>query len=730
MKRPGLLRGEGRLAVRQAAVVALIGLALGVAFSALQLRRDYRESEEGEQRDVARMLAVMREPAAQASYNLNAQAAAVVVQGALSFEPVLEAGLRNDFGEVLAEGRNAALAPDPGAWWARFVSPTQEHRQALSYGPDGRRVGELRVLTSQGPRMERFIQGVWHDVGISVLQSLVVALALGVWVHATLTRPLVAVARRIRSGPGDGIPEPMAEGRRSDEIGEIAAAFERHEREARERSASIEASASALAASELRHRRIVETAGEGVWQVDERGITTLANEAMARMLGTSVAALQGRSMFEFMDEDGRRIASPLFLGRRGSASERCDFRFVRADGRELWAEVSSCPITDADGQRAGVLAMVTDATERRRRDDELRASNAQLRAMVGDLERHKRDMAQIAELNELLQSASTEPEAFEVISAVGTRLFEGGSGGLSIVGSGDEMLRAGTWGVLPWVPARYDRQSCWAVRRGGPHLQVPEHGVRCTHHGAAPPGRLLCTPLYVEGKLLGVLHVADGQAAGNDLLDDALQQRVEIFGEVIKLGLSNLRLRESLRDQALRDALTGLPNRRLFDDALPREVARCLRSGQALTVAVVDVDRFKHFNDTYGHGLGDRVLRAVAATLRRGIRAGDLACRYGGDEFVCLLIGATPAEARARFSTLLAQSRVDEDPELGDLPEPVHFTIGLAGAPEDGTDAAALLRAADDALYAAKARGGHCIEVADGRRLRGESEMGGLTRSG
>ena len=236
--------------------------------------------------------------------------------------------------------------------------------------------------------------------------------------------------------------------------------------------------------------------------------------------------------------------------------------------------------------------------------------------------------------------------------------------------------------------------------------------MHCSHYVGDGACRFLCTPLSVEGQLLGLLHLGDGAGTGDALLDDATRRRGELFGEVIKLGLSNLRLRDSLRDQALHDALTGLPNRRLFDETLPRELARCVRSGQALTVAIIDVDHFKRFNDHYGHDMGDRVLRAVAATLLHGIRSGDLACRYGGDEFLCLLVGTTAAEAQTRFVQLLAEVPVAEDPGHIALPEPVTFTVGLAGAPESGTEAADLLRAADAALYAAKARGGHCVERA------------------
>lgn len=700
------VRVRDRLAIRQALIAALLGLVLGVVLSALQVSYDYRESAEAERREITQMLAVMREPATQAAYQLSEAGAAVVVQGVLKFAPVSEAVLRSDFGETLAGGRNDPLAGVPDAWWTRFVAPMQHYGLALEYGPARKRVGELQVVAAQGPRVERFLRGVWRDLGLSILRSLVVALALGLLFYATLTRPLTAIAQRIGRAPAQAGPPPRLEAPRADEIGEIVEAFERYEREARERALSVEASAAALSASELRYRRVVETAGEGVWQVDAQGTTTLANEAMAQMLGTTVSALVGRSMFDFLDGDGQRAAQQM-LGQRGGGNERRELRFVRGDGRELWAELSICPITDADDQAAGALAMVTDVTERRHRDEELRATNARLRAMVGDLERHKRDMAQIAELNELLQSARTEAEAFDVIRAAAARLFVVGSGGLSISTGSDEMVRVGAWGATAWVPPRYSRDSCWAIRRGGAHVQSPEHGVRCVHHPGKAIEDILCTPLYVEGKLIGVLHVA-----GESALDEGLRQRVGIFGEVIKLGLSNLRLRESLREQALRDPLTGLANRRLFDETLPRELARCVRSGQPLTVAVIDVDHFKHFNDSYGHEAGDRVLRAVAETLKRHIRAGDLASRWGGDEFMCLLAGLSAADARERFERALAGMAAGEGPQARDLPEPVSFTVGLATAPDCGTHETALLHAADLALYAAKARGRNCVEVA------------------
>jgi len=696
-----------RLAVRQALLAGLLGLLLGAVFSLLQVQQDYHLSLEQERHEILQMMAVMREPAAQACYNLNPQAAAVIVQGALSYVPVQQAQLLNDFGEVLAEGRNPQLEAASTAWWARFVPATQDYSLPLAYGPSRQRVGQLSVVTAQAPRIERFLAHAWLDAGLTVLRSVCVALALGVASFLTLTRPLSSIARRIVQGPALRGDAAIPEAQRADEIGEIAAAFERHEREAEARAKGLEASARALAASEARYRRVVETASEGVWKLDEQGRTVLANGALAHMMGTTVELLVGRPVYDFFDDADRPLAEALMARQQGQRTLRREVRLRRVDGRVLWADVSTCSIAGEDGLAVGTLAMVTDATERRRRDDELRASHARLVAMVGDLERHNTDMLQIAELNQLLQSARSETEALEVIRAAAERLFDGGSGGFALPGPGEEMQVVGRWGRSALLPDGYAREACWAIRRGRPHRHAHGQGVRCTHQTDAPAPDLLCLPLYVEGVLLGVLHLCSDATPP----DSALQQRGEIFGEVVKLGLSNLRLRLSLREQAVRDALTGLPNRRLFDETLPRELARCQRAGEPLTLAVVDVDHFKRFNDSYGHEAGDRVLCAVAQALLASIRASDLAARYGGDEFMCLLPGMSSDDALRRFQAALA--RVSGERSL--LPHPadaVTFTVGLASAPAHGADVVSLMHAADAALYRAKQRGRNGVEVA------------------
>ena len=163
-------------------------------------------------------------------------------------------------------------------------------------------------------------------------------------------------------------------------------------------------------------------------------------------------------------------------------------------------------------------------------------------------------------------------------------------------------------------------------------------------------------------------------------------------------------LKGLLEEQAIRDPLTGLYNRRYLDDALERELVRAQRDAYPVSVVMLDLDRFKALNDTYGHPAGDAVLVALATLLREYVRAGDLACRWGGEEFLLVLPNMPLAAAASRADVLRARFAAVET-AFGATKISAKLSAGVAACPEHGTSPAALVAAADAALYRAKREG-------------------------
>lgn len=183
----------------------------------------------------------------------------------------------------------------------------------------------------------------------------------------------------------------------------------------------------------------------------------------------------------------------------------------------------------------------------------------------------------------------------------------------------------------------------------------------------------------------------------NETLNDKIREVTALHGR--------------LQEQAIRDPLTGLFNRRYLDETLDHELARAKRDGYALSLAMIDVDHFKAINDSYGHQAGDEVLKAIGALLLSQAREGDLACRYGGEEFVLVtprMALATALERAEQWRASFAGQKIRH----GELELSVTFSVGLATYPDHGATADSLLSSADQALYRAKALGRNRVEAA------------------
>lgn len=175
---------------------------------------------------------------------------------------------------------------------------------------------------------------------------------------------------------------------------------------------------------------------------------------------------------------------------------------------------------------------------------------------------------------------------------------------------------------------------------------------------------------------------------------------------------------EQARLQMTRDALTGLFNRGYFDDTAPRHIAHANRAGHEMSLVMIDVDRLKDANDRHGHQAGDALLTFVARQVEQMVRSADIACRYGGDEFVVVLTTANARAARIfseRLRDLVQAQSASETPTPPWAPASV--TIGIATYPADGTTLGALISRADERLYAGKRLGGARVTGAESGRV-------------
>jgi diguanylate cyclase (GGDEF)-like protein len=184
------------------------------------------------------------------------------------------------------------------------------------------------------------------------------------------------------------------------------------------------------------------------------------------------------------------------------------------------------------------------------------------------------------------------------------------------------------------------------------------------------------------------------------------------IGDNISLALANIRLRETLRHQVIHDPLTGLFNRRYMDETLKREIARVRRKKAPLGVIMMDLDHFKRFNDTYGHEAGDSLLETLGKFLETQVRQEDVACRYGGEEFVLILPEASPDVTQKRAEEIRQGVPQLQVSHRGRMLEMITVSLGVASFPEHGATEDDLLRAADDAMYQAKAEGRNRVVVA------------------
>src|SRR6266581_826318 len=334
---------------------------------------------------------------------------------------------------------------------------------------------------------------------------------------------------------------------------------------------------------------------------------------------------------------------------------------------------------------------IKEAEERKKRKAQ-ESAIARLSRMYADQARELEQLnvqhVTLRKLSRYLKAGVTPAEIYSAIECFGPQLFQGTNGKLYLVHPpGKHLESVAAWGEKSLAGQVFTIRDCWGLRQAQPHRVLnPQTELLCGHvtadSNSAQP--YLCVPLFAEGETLGLLHLRHATEESTSSIESYSNLAVAVAEET-GLALANLRARDSLHEQSIRDSLTGLYNRRFLEEFLLRELARADRKKHSLSVITMDIDHFKRINDTLGHGAGDIVLRRVGLLLQGFVRESDIACRVGGEEFSLLLPEASMQIAAQRAENIrggVHELKLKYDAHsLGSIT----ISLGVAAFPEHGT---------------------------------------------
>lgn len=465
-------------------------------------------------------------------------------------------------------------------------------------------------------------------------------------------------------------------------------------------------------------RVLADNAPIMLWVTSADGSATYFNRRWIDFTGQDVSTSLGDAWVEYVHpQDRERVVRTVNEALERRSRLEMKFRLRRADGQHRYVLSVAEPLHDSEGRFTGFVGCTFDITKQAEDEKALWHTNVAL-------ESRSRDMTLLSDLNDNLQVCKTIDETKPILRKFGRQLFPDHSVTLSLFNESRNMVEPFvSWGDDPRIESVFAPDDCWAMRKSKPHLEMADEGEAiCPNFASCRAARYLCAPMIAYGEVIGSLHLVLDRHADAEELEEAraLMNRARplalMAADQIALALANLKLRATLQYHSTRDPLTQLYNRRYLLETLDREVSRADRSGQPMSVLVIDIDHFKRFNDTYGHDAGDQLLREFGIMLRQVVRGSDIACRYGGEEFVVVLTDAPAAGAMQRAEAireLTARLAVEYH---GQMLDHVTISIGVSERPSHGQSIEQLLRAGDAALYQAKADGRNCVVLAPTRQ--------------
>ncbi|WP_394126110.1 diguanylate cyclase [Vibrio hepatarius] len=312
----------------------------------------------------------------------------------------------------------------------------------------------------------------------------------------------------------------------------------------------------------------------------------------------------------------------------------------------------------------------------------------------------------LRQLATTLAACKSMEEATFVVKDVVPRILGDINGCISIMRESQNLLEVvidwgGKWpGAVTFAP-----DDCWAMRKGKYHLSKEKNQhLDCGHmSGMDTSDTTICIPLIAHGNTMGLFHLYF--SSEDKPIDEETKQLAFTLAEHLGLALANLRLQETLRSQAMRDPLTGLYNRRLFEDMLEKEYSTSYQTKAPLSVQILDIDHFKQFNDNFGHDAGDFVLKEIANLMTFITEGQGVVCRIGGEEFAVVCPNLSSEQAVTLAETIVESVKKLHLDMKGLSLGQLGISAGIATFPDADVSYQGLVKLADNALYEAKNRG-------------------------
>ena len=419
--------------------------------------------------------------------------------------------------------------------------------------------------------------------------------------------------------------------------------------------------------------------------------------------GTSLT----RKVLECRDIVGRmQVEEAVLLNQRGSEERQNASHSLIAGG--VFLIISLAVVLSLFG------FLVRDARRRMKTEEEVSHTNERLQSIIQTLEKQAQDESILTSLRQELQLCTTPAEVQRTAVRHIARVLPSAKIAIfAAIESRQALEMAATFPNQALMHNEFPFSACCALRASRPRRRKTGLSeIECAHFLDLPSKDYLCVPLAAHGRTLGVLSVSCDEANASAQLDmhTAILERIS---EMSSMWLAGLTLLQHLENESIRDGLTNLFNRRFMEISLDRELRLASRKMSALSLLMLDIDHFKLFNDTFGHEAGDEVLRGVGEILSEMVRSEDIACRYGGEEFLVILPATEAETALLRAEDIRRRVGSMGLASQGKTLKDVTVSIGVSTFPQAGKTVADLVGAADRALYAAKISGRDRVNLAE-----------------